>query len=612
MTEAVAHRGPDDSGLEMFGADGGRLAVTDDTWNGWSVGLGHRRLSIIDLSRAGHQPMCYRSRFWLTYNGEIYNFLELKEELKALGHSFRSTSDSEVILAAFAEWGPACFTRFRGMWGLVLLDTMERTAIISRDRLGIKPLYMWRSEDLVAIASEMKQFLSVPGFQRAANPESCVLYLLTGYEQPSGSMFRDVKQAAAGCWQVISLDSLTLGAAEPYWQPERISPTIGCSREASRLFAEKLTESVSLHLRSDVPIGCALSGGLDSSSIAVLINALNSQSGADLSTFSAVIPGYPKDEREFIDLMLRHIRAKPYFVTPSPEMFLEDFNSFIWTHDEPPASLSVYASYCVSRLMRQASVPVALNGQGGDEVLGGYWQLYFTHMLSKIRRGRLLSVCGNLVGSCLPGGNPGLIRAMPSMLKRFWNRSRPLLPIQLPGADTVAVLRCSKLNRYLKLGAQAQRLAQIRELFLPQLLKWEDRNFMAFSVEGRYPFLDHELIDLCLQFDPAILYHRGWTKVPLRSGLGRLLPAKIRDRRSKLGFEVPQREWLCGPLRSEIEGWLRVDRPVWAWVERGSVTKLAQQLWASSNPGEELAQMLFRFLTLDRWLELFKVSMEKG
>jgi asparagine synthase (glutamine-hydrolysing) len=594
----------------MFGADGVRLAVTDETWNDWAVGLGHRRLSILDLSPAGHQPMCYRSRFWLTYNGEIYNFLELKEELKALGHSFRSTSDSEVILAAFAEWGPGCFARFRGMWGIVIFDNVERTAILSRDRLGIKPLYLWRSAGVVAIVSEIKQLLCIPGFRRKANLNNCALYVLTGNEDPLGSLFRDVEQVAPGCWQEVDVDSLRIGSPQAFWHPEGLQPTIDNAEEAGQLFAEKLAESVKLHLRSDVPVGCALSGGLDSSSIALLINKLNARSGGTLSTFSAVFPGYARDERAFIDIVLRHIAAEPFFVTPSPNTFLDELDRFIWHHDEPTGSCSQYAGYCISRLMRQMNIPVALNGQGGDEILGGYWQLHFTYLLGLLRQGRVLSLSWNFLGSLCPGGNPHLTLQIPSMWRRFRSRTTSAVPLTLRGVDTNAVVGCSKVHRYLKLDQQAQRLSQVRELFLPQLLKWDDRNFMAFAVEGRYPFLDHELIELCLQFQPRILYDRGWTKCPLRNGLSGLLPSPLRHRRSKFGFETPQDDWLCGPLRPAIEEWLEADRPVWLWADRNGGKRAAKDAWASIGHTSEAGQILFRLFVFDRWLEKLSVCVE--
>jgi asparagine synthase (glutamine-hydrolysing) len=613
MTDVVAHRGPDDSGHEWFGADGRRSPVPDPTSHDWSVGLGHRRLAILDLSPAGHQPMSYRQRFWISYNGEVYNYLELKAQLSALGHSFCSTSDTEVILAAFAEWGPDCFARFRGMWALAIYDTARGTVFLSRDRLGIKPHYLWRTEGLVAIASEIKQLLDLPGFPRKAQLNACALYVLTGYEDPLGSLFQDVQQVAPGSWLSIDVRALKVNATQAYWFPGRFQPTIKNPEEADRIFAEKLDESVALHLRSDVPVGCALSGGLDSSSIALLINQQHGGTDSRLNTFSAVFPGFARDERAFVDLVLGQITARPSFVTPSAESFLEEIGRFTWIHDEPTGSCSQYAGYCISRSMREARIPVALNGQGGDEVLGGYWQLYFAYLLGLLRQGRVMALSGHFLGSLCPGGNPHLAGQTLSMWKRYRSRSDPPPFLKFRGVDPASALAGSKISRYLKLDPQAQRLSQITDMFLPQLLKWDDRNFMAFSVEGRYPFLDHELIETCLQFQPRILYHRGWTKCPLRNGLRELLPPPLRWRRSKFGFETPQDAWLRGPLRPVLDGWLGADRPVWSWVGREAAKRVAEQAWASpagkSEVGDEAGQVLFRLFALDRWLEQFSLSL---
>jgi asparagine synthase (glutamine-hydrolysing) len=494
------------------------------------------------------------------------------------------------------------------MWGLVIFDSHDRRVVLSRDRLGIKPLYLFRKPGLIAVASEIKQFLQVPGFPKAMNPETCGLYLLTGYEEPLGSLFCGVQQVPAGCWQSIDHDSLRIGGAQPYWHPELVQPEIDSPKEAGRFFAEKLTESVRLHLRSDVPVGCALSGGLDSTAIAVLIDRGNRTARGNLKTFSAVFPAYSKDERVFIDAVLREVVAEPFFVTPSPQLFMEDLNRFIWVHDEPPGTLSQYAAYCIGRLTREMKVPVALNGQGGDEILGGYWQLYFAYLIRLLREGRLLSLAGDLIGSCWPGGNPALAAQIPAMWKRIRTRRRLAVPLELREVDTETVLRSSKLTRYLLLDERAQRVSQIRDMFLPQLLKWDDRNFMAFSVEGRYPFLDHELIELCLRFQPRLLYSRGWTKPPLRNGLKEILPGAILKRRSKWGFETPQDDWLCGPLRPAIEIWLMADRPIWSWVEREGGKRLAERVWASRGRTTELGQMLFRLFVLDRWQEQFGVK----
>ena len=599
MSDGVAHRGPDGAGL--VGLEGDAVIHSAGS-TAWEVALAHRRLSIIDLSPAAAQPMVYRDRYWLTYNGEVYNYLELRAELERLGHVFRTQSDSEAVLAAFAEWGPRCFERMRGMWGLVLLDAQTKTAVVCRDRLGIKPLYVWQSDGLLAIVSEIKQLVDVPGFHARRSEQAVTEYLATGYEDQTCSFFSGVTPVPPGTYLTLSVSGDAPSSPRPYWWPERVETSVYDAAQASEAFAAKLDECVRIHLRSDVPVGCALSGGLDSSAIAVIVH--NQGGGAtDLHTFTSTCTGDPPNERQYVEAVLDGIRAAPHFVTPSAHGFLNDLNDFVWHHDEPVGSLSMYAGYCVARATRAANVPVALNGEGGDEILSGYWQSYFLYLRELGLRGRMLTLLGHLAGALLPGGNPSLLGQVPVMLRRYLARRRGLSYVA--GQPTVG---SEVLQRALASQGQGRRLNEIRMMYLPRLLKWDDRNSMAFSIEGRYPFLDHELIELCLSFAPEILYHRGWTKWPLRHGLRERLPEKVAFRRSKFGFWVPQDRWLCGPLRPALTQWLYSDRPLWDSVDRAAVRRLAEESWQISGRRDEPGQALIRCFLLDKWLEVFDVA----
>jgi asparagine synthase (glutamine-hydrolysing) len=489
------------------------------------------------------------------------------------------------------------------MWGLVLLDLDRREAILCRDRVGIKPLYLWHGKGLLAVASEIKQFRHVPGFSATLDWAAGAEFLRTGYEDPARTFFAGVRPLPSGTWQRIALDTLRMSEPEPFWHPERITARVFDSREAGVLFAEKLRECVGFHLRSDVPVGCALSGGLDSSSLAVLANAADA-SGGPLHTFTSTFPGEAIDEREFVDEILFGLKAVPHFVTPGPTGFLEDLDRFTWVHDEPVGSLSMYAGYCVAQKTREAGVPVTLNGQGGDEVLSGYWQCYFLHLRELARRGRLFPLLRHVAGALFGGGNPDLVGQVPVMWRRYRDRAaRSSIRLRRPAGGGSRM----PLREIMDLDGQARRLYDIRAMFLPRLLKWEDRNSMAFSVEGRYPFLDHELIELCLSFGQETLYWRGWTKWPLRMGLRNELPYAIKWRRSKFGFETPQDKWLVGPFRPVFERWLTGDRPVWAFVEREDARRLAELTWRLQGRRDEPGQLLFRLFVFDRWLEVFGV-----
>jgi asparagine synthase (glutamine-hydrolysing) len=606
MRDEVAYRGPDDRGSTFFRHCGSFLEEVSSVSSAWEVGLGHRRLSILDLSPAGHQPMHYAGKFWIVYNGEVYNFLELRAELERLGHRFCSWSDTEVILAAYAEWGTSCFARFRGMWGLAILDCVRNEVILCRDRLGIKPLYLWEGSGIVAVASEIKQFLCVPGFTARINAVAAAQYLQTGYENPERSFFQDIQPIRAGSWLRISLDTLHVSTAESYWHPEQVQISVVRAEEAGRLFADKLKECVKIHLRSDVPVGCALSGGLDSSSIAMLAHTLRNDQDDPLHTFTSTFPGEGIDEREYCDVVLAKIHASAHFVTPEPLEFLTDLDRFLWVHDEPVGSFSTYAGYCVARLTRQLEVPVTLNGQGGDEIFSGYWQTYFLHLRDLWRQGRLLALGSHFAGALTGKGNPALVSQVPTMFRIYRARVKPGLQ---PHFHNTAMQNTGNVLRgVLNMHERARRLHEIRVMFLPQLLKWDDRNSMAFSIESRYPFLDHEMIELCLSFAPRTLFKLGWTKYPLRLGLRDILPLSILQRRSKFGFETPQGKWIVGPLRPIIERWLQSDRPVWNYVRRKDAQRLAEESWQCQKKRDETHKALFRLFVFDRWLSLFGVQ----
>jgi len=607
MRDEVAYRGPDDRGSAFFQRHGSVLSYMASLGeSAWEVGLGHRRLSILDLSPAGHQPMVYGNRFWIVYNGEVYNFIEIRAELRRLGYSFRSSSDTEVILAAYAEWGPACFAGFRGMWGLVILDRARNEVILCRDRLGIKPLYLWEGAGIIAVGSEIKQFRHLPGFQARLDPHVAAEYLQTGYEDAGRTFFRDVKPVPAASWIKIPLGTLQPSAPEEFWHPEKVSMQIVDVDEAGRLFADKVQESIRLHLRSDVPVGCALSGGLDSSAIVVLADRLKDEQSGPLHTFSVTFPRNRSDEREYVDAVLNAIQASPHFVTPDPMVLLKELDRLLWIQDEPVGSCSVYAGYCLAALTREAGVPVSLSGQGGDEILSGYWQTYFLYLRELVKQGRLFTFAAHFMGALLGRGNPALLTQIPTMLNRYRARTRPALRVKFRETETKATGK--GLEEILALNGQARRLHEIRVMFLPQLLKWEDRNSMAFSLEGRYPLLDHELIELCLSFSPQTLYKAGWTKLPLRVGMNKTLPLKILNRYSKFGFETPQAEWLSAALRPELELWLKGDQAAWDYVEPAAARQLVEKSWQCHGPNrDEISQAVFRLFFFDRWLNLYGV-----
>ena len=338
-----------------------------------------------------------------------------------------------------------------------------------------------------------------------------------------------------------------------------------------------------------------MSGGLDSSTLTALINKLRNAE-IPTHTFTITFPNDPIDERYFAEEVLRSVNAIPTFVELSPDRFEEEWDQFVWYFDEPVYSLSNYAGYCVARATREAGVPVTLNGQGGDEILAGYWQSYFVYLRGLLTSMRLVTLASHVGGALMPGGNAGLWAQIPGMYRRYRSKTKK--------RGDGATDQSGVVEGFLALDEQGQRLAQLRSLFLPRFLKWEDRVSMAFSVEGRYPFLDHNMIEMSLSISPDLLYSRGWTKYPMRRALEGQLPQSVLWRKSKLGFVAPQRKWLGGPLRRKVERLMSGDSVVWNYADRDLLLTECEQV-LNGDASESSMERVFRSFTFDSWARVF-------
>lgn len=617
MNRLASHRGPDGEGYWLYSGErqGGKWIGTREVPASLNlkgtIGLGHRRLAIIDLSNAGLQPMAsVDSRQWIVFNGEIYNYIELRRELSSLGHSFRTKTDTEVILAAFRQWGTGCFSRFNGMWALAIVDLEQRSLILSRDRLGIKPLYYLQSGNSFAFASEIKQFLGLPGFEPVANPDAIIEYIGTGYEIPPETFFQHVKAFPPACFGKISLEKISEPQARMFWKIEEIHPV----RQTQPLISEHLKflfeDAVKLRMRSDVPVGVCLSGGLDSSLIYGQIQSLTSKPHLT-HAFSASYHEKKFDESAFVKLVISKHGGQVHYAYPDARSFLDDFDSFIFQHDEPPGGLSQYAAWAVMRLSRQVNVPVLLNGQGGDELFSGYWPAYYLYVKQQLLKNPPATII-HLLKALLPGGNPELLKEIPAhfrqyLIRRNQDNSKFLSPS----------LENKRGNNKKNWARQAQDLSpenyrwgEIRQIHLPRLLKWDDRNSMNFSIEGRYPFLDYRLVEFAMQLPVSINFHAGWNKYLLRTSLGHLLPDKIRWRRSKIGFVTPQSIWLQTALKEVLLNWVEKPSALFCQlVDYGKVKQLTRTLLMSGpiHPMNENQHLLFRLFYLDAWINKYKV-----
>jgi len=594
MSDIARHRGPDDEGYVCFfgselqpsvfggsdtprecfdrGTAGMRLRpIAGADADGARVGLGHRRLSIVDVGPLGHQPMVTPDgKIWVVYNGEIYNHLELREELEALGHSFSTRCDTEVALRGYAQWREKCTDRFNGMFAFIIVDLHRGRLFAARDRFGIKPLYYWFSpEGFVAFASEIKQFTVLPGWNPKINGQRVYEYLTWGLTDHSEeTMFRDVSQLRGGECMGLSLEggspnsrgkpSINRTDVEiSRWYRPVPRPFAGGSDEAAAQMRALLEDSVRLRLRADVAVGSCLSGGLDSTSIVCTVDELSARrnGGNPHHAFFAASTDKRWDESEYVDAVVAVREIDAHVVTPSVCSIRENHDNLAWTMDEPYGTTSIVAQWEVFRLASRHCVKVILDGQGADELLGGYFDFFGAHFSELFLQGRwnqlrkemnaFSSIRGRsggaayrlLLKSLMPG-------AISLAARRAFGAIRPAPPwLNMrrlgaePGDPTVAG------NGRIK-SVQDFSVSQLLSSPLPMLLRVEDRNSMAHSVESRLPFLDYRLAEFALGLPGEFKLSGGMTKQVLRSAMNGVIPEKIRKRPDKIGFATAEETWM--------------------------------------------------------------------
>jgi asparagine synthase (glutamine-hydrolysing) len=521
MMESIKHRGPDDEG----------------TFFGENFGLGHVRLSIIDLSPAGHQPMfCTNDRFVITFNGEIYNYIELRKELEN-EYQFRTKTDTEVILAAYQTWGTNCLDRFNGDFAFVIYDRINNEFFGARDRFGIKPLYYYLDNKKLVFASEIKAIIPVLPYCKP-NEKLIFEYLIYNRtDQYLETFFEGIKKLKHGHFFQIKDGEFSIH------QWYNLSEKINSNDMSPAQYRSELRSSINLRLRSDVPLGVSLSGGIDSS---VITSIISKDFGLDkINTFSAV---YGKeiwaDESQFIDEYKKEL-SNMHFTFPSAETFFKDFKSFIKAQCEPVASVGPYGQYKVMELAK-GNVVVTLDGQGADEMLAGYHNFfgaYFKELFEGLKLKEFLIESFHYIKKhkslnsfkyfgfyFLPSGIKNSIssRINGSVSKEFFNKMKGVSTID---KDLYAP---RTLN---------ESLLQHFEFKLEHLLKWDDLNSMAFSIESRVPFLDHNLVEKTLSLPPGRKIHLATTKYILRESVKDILPKKIYNRSDKKGFTTPSDIW---------------------------------------------------------------------
>ncbi|HET6917721.1 MAG TPA: asparagine synthase (glutamine-hydrolyzing) [Acidimicrobiales bacterium] len=610
------HRGPDDRGWLTLEHAEVRAGSHPEDLAG-DVALLHTRLSILDLSSAGHQPMSTADgRFHLSFNGEIYNYVELREELKRVGRTFASGTDTEVLLAAYAEWGARAFERLVGMFAVALVDAERRILVLARDHFGIKPLYYARLAGSLAFASEIPPLLELPGLSRRADPQRVFDYLRFGRtDHGAGTMFVEAKQVEPGFLIEIPLDEPHSLFEKQYWSLEPQPVDLSLDDAAERL-QELFLDSVRIHLRSDVAVGAAFSGGVDSSANVVAMRRLSGPA-LDLHTFSYVADDHALSEKRWMDLVGRETGAVAHVVETSPQELAADLDRLIEVQAEPFGGTSIYAQYRVFRLAREAGIKVMLDGQGADELFAGYRHYLADRIAGLLAGGHLVATARLLAAiSSLPGATPGgmLARAaghaLPASVQgpaRRLTRHR-LAPAWLNGQWLAAhEIRVGDPGRTSRGNLRAYRLDTVRT-GLRELLRYEDRNSMAFSIESRVPFLTPELAEFALGLpDDHLIAADGTGKLVLRRSLRGLVPDPILDRRDKIGFATPEASWL-GALTPWIEGVLASDSGrASGLLALPVVRRRLQEMSEGARPFEPLA---WRWLNLICWADRLDVRLD--
>jgi asparagine synthase (glutamine-hydrolysing) len=578
MSERLTHRGPDGEGTRICG----------------STGLVHRRLAIIDLTDEGLQPMTNEDgTLWLVFNGEIYNYVELREELVNAGHHFHSHSDTEVILHAYEEWGNECLARFNGMWAFALWDDRQMQLFCARDRLGIKPFYYTLAGGSFLFASEIKALLAHPDAGKHPDDRTLGTYLAWGVlDHSSRTMFDGIFQLEPAHAMVVT----SAGPEQPfrYWDVTvnpAIRSDINDEEGASRLFAV-LRDATRIHLRSDVAVGTCLSGGIDSSTLTVLINDLirdeaPASVGARQKTFSAVFTDKRFDESRYIDEIVAATGVDAHRVEPSPEKLWDDIDRLVYIQDEPFGSLSIYAQYCVMRLARE-DVKVVLDGQGADELLGGYLAYQGSYISTLLRSFRWLTAIREITGSLVHHG--GFFHSAARQLRERKKR-RSLLKCT---AETISRYNGTLDNVLYR---------ELMSTNLPSLLHYEDRNAMAFSIESRVPFLDYRFVEYVASLSLNQKIRSGVTKIALRNAIRGIVPESIRCRGDKMGFVTPEEVWMREDLRPFVLDVISSDafqaRPYW------DADAVIQNYLAFLRGKSDYSPEIWRIVCAELWLRKF-------
>ncbi len=583
MIACLAHRGPDD----------------EDYYLSPRVSLAYRRLAIIDR-QGGNQPIFNEDGTKvIIYNGEIYNYRQLRERLTG-NHTFTTRSDTEVVVHLYEELGDAAFVELNGMFAFALYDVAEDRLLLVRDRFGIKPLYYSVDGGRLFFASEIKSLLHC--VRPVPQEQQVYQYLVHRlHDHDEETFFAGVKRLLPGAYLAYQRGEVTV---RRYWEPSPDSAVSSLSEaELRHRFEELFLAAVRSQLVGEVPIGTCLSGGLDSSSIVATINRLLAEAlpereviGTRQKTFSAVFPGEVNDESAYIDRLTKDVTVDKHLIAPKRAALWPELEKIVYYQDEPFVSTGLFAQW---EVMKAASkeVTVLLDGQGSDELLAGYTPYHFVYLRELLRRRRLLQLVKEAFLSL-----DILLFASREEVKRRLGLARSIDPTSLLNTRFIEESRVPAPRRPCQDDLNKRLWEDVTIYSLPALLRYEDRNSMAFSLESRVPFLDNHLVDFILSLPASLKINGGWNKYLMRSSLASYLPAKIRRRRWKVGFTTPEVDW----LRAERDNVLAIfdsqqfrSRP---YFNADAVIEAFRWFLDGKNSDSLL---FWRFLNVELWLRVF-------
>lgn len=583
MVVSTSHRGPDYSGIQ----------------NLHPLYFGHNRLSIIDLNPEANQPMNF-GKYWIVFNGEIYNYKELRIELQSKGVEFTTASDTEVILKSYCFYGQKCVEKFIGMWAFAVYNSEDKSLFCSRDRFGIKPFYFIHKANSFYFSSEIKSLKKTPYFSTDLNLAQVNRGMQLGWIGYKNETYFSCIQSLEPGHNLIFRDSKL--SIYKYWSYPSKQMSIS-SEEAIHQFKTLFYDTLKLHVRSDVPLGATLSGGIDSSSIvsSLLKNNLTNK----LETFSIYYDSTKGfDERPFIRTIEKKYpnQFQLNYYSPSEQEIAKDFDDIAYSIDFPLSGSSPISQYYVMKLAKEKGIKVILSGQGADDYMGGYMHSYyrlFAQWMKYFQFGRI-SKGINYYKKIHEASNSKLTDVLlkatlssflneDSLYKFEYKNYLPFLGLEQKNWSSFDSYSSDKLNEF--------HFALMNYSSLPTLLHYEDRNSMTHSIESRVPFLDHRLVELLFQFPSDLKINDGWTKYVLRKSMQDVLPEEIQWRTDKKGFVTPgEILWLRGSLSHLLE----IDYSLIPFLDKSKTSKIIEEFKLGNN---KFSMLVWRIATLNHWLQ---------